>query len=336
MKGQSMAQGYRTVVHVRKKDKAQVVYRYATATGERLHGDPDSWSFKADVRASQMRGPTMQHLLKRYRSSMRWRELSQATKRNYEKQMLIWDAEGELPLKAITRPMLSAMRDDLLDTPGVASLFVGFTKMLLNFAVEEEMIEVNPALTLKKPKLGTIKRWPDDRIEEVIKGMPLHIATPCMLALYLGQRLGDVLAMRWSDYKGATVVVKQEKTGMDEADTSLEIPCHSALQAFLDGLPREHDLIAVNSRGKPWGDTSNYSGRLREQLHRVGMEDYSIHGLRKSAANRLAEAGCSSKEIAAILGHKTLAMVELYTREVEQRQLAVAAIEKLERAQKRA
>jgi integrase len=38
-----------------------------------------------------------------------------------------------------------------------------------------------------------------------------------------------------------------------------------------------------------------------------------MHGLRKAAARPLAEAGCTTHEIAAITGHKTLSEVERYT-----------------------
>ena len=54
------------------------------------------------------------------------------------------------------------------------------------------------------------------------------------------------------------------------------------------------------------------------------------HGLRKAAARRLAEAGCSAKEIGAITGHRTLQEIERYTKAAEQKQLAVAAIGRLE------
>ena len=52
------------------------------------------------------------------------------------------------------------------------------------------------------------------------------------------------------------------------------------------------------------------------------------HGLRKSAARRLAEAGCSASEIMAITGHETLAEVERYTRAAEQQRLARQAIKR--------
>lgn len=52
------------------------------------------------------------------------------------------------------------------------------------------------------------------------------------------------------------------------------------------------------------------------------------HGLRKAAARRLAEAGCSAHEIMAVTGHKTLTEVERYTRAAEQARLNEMAMEK--------
>jgi integrase len=48
--------------------------------------------------------------------------------------------------------------------------------------------------------------------------------------------------------------------------------------------------------------------------------------LRKSAARRLAEAGCTAKQIAAITGHKTLAEIEHYTASADQELMTREAI----------
>lgn len=53
------------------------------------------------------------------------------------------------------------------------------------------------------------------------------------------------------------------------------------------------------------------------------------HGLRKAASRRLAEAGCSANEIAAIAGHAKLIEVSRYTKAAEQRRLARTAIDRL-------
>ena len=57
------------------------------------------------------------------------------------------------------------------------------------------------------------------------------------------------------------------------------------------------------------------------------------HGLHKAATRRLAEAGCSANEIAAITGHATLVEVSRYTKAAEQKRLAKAAIRRLQHSQ---
>jgi integrase len=49
---------------------------------------------------------------------------------------------------------------------------------------------------------------------------------------------------------------------------------------------------------------------------------FSAHGLRKAACRRLAEAGCSTNEIAAISAHASLREVERYTRAADQARTA--------------
>ena len=53
------------------------------------------------------------------------------------------------------------------------------------------------------------------------------------------------------------------------------------------------------------------------------------HGLRKACGSaRLAEAGCTAHQIAAITGHASLREVEHYTKAAEQKRLARQAMEK--------
>ncbi|HWW36986.1 MAG TPA: tyrosine-type recombinase/integrase [Xanthobacteraceae bacterium] len=54
----------------------------------------------------------------------------------------------------------------------------------------------------------------------------------------------------------------------------------------------------------------------------------TVHGLRKAASRRMAEAGCTPHEIAAITGHRTLKEVERYTRAADQARLARQAAAK--------
>jgi integrase len=70
---------------------------------------------------------------------------------------------------------------------------------------------------------------------------------------------------------------------------------------------------------------------MRAAIKAVGLPlDCQPHGLRKAAGRRLAEAGCSAREIMSVLGHRTLDEAERYTRDADQKRLNEAAITKLE------
>ena len=125
-------------------------------------------------------------------------------------------------------------------------------------------------------------------------------------------------------YDGICIEVRQEKT-----DEPLVIPAHRRLKAYLDQLPKDSLLFVVDANGQPIDETA-FSKEFRATLDAADLKELHFHGLRHSAGRALAEAGCSSHEIQAITGHKTLQMVEHYTKAARQKRLASAAIAKLE------
>ena len=66
--------------------------------------------------------------------------------------------------------------------------------------------------------------------------------------------------------------------------------------------------------------------RERDAYRRKPLHQMTFHGLRYTAAARLAEAGCSLKEIASVTGHKSLGMIEKYSRDADQKIQSGAAI----------
>ncbi|OUS15994.1 hypothetical protein A9Q97_02625 [Rhodospirillales bacterium 47_12_T64] len=69
----------------------------------------------------------------------------------------------------------------------------------------------------------------------------------------------------------------------------------------------------------------------REVIKNLSNELH-FHGLRKSAAVALAEAGCTERQIMSITGHKSVAMVSHYTKKVDQKKQEKQAIIKLSQA----
>ena len=102
------------------------------------------------------------------------------------------------------------------------------------------------------------------------------------------------------------------------------------MREILDQAPRQHITILNTEFGRPF-TVSGYGNWFRDAIEAAGLPlECKPHGLRKAAGRRLAEAGCTSREIMAILGHTTLAEAERYTRDADQAHLAESGVVKLE------
>ena len=84
----------------------------------------------------------------------------------------------------------------------------------------------------------------------------------------------------------------------------------------------------VTDQGKAYS-AAGFGNWFRNQCRAADLHGCSAHGLRKAAARRLAEAGCTEHEIAAITGHASLREIARYTKAVDQKKLAAAAMEKV-------
>ena len=117
------------------------------------------------------------------------------------------------------------------------------------------------------------------------------------------------------------IAVRQQKT-----DTALLIPMHPQLVAVLASVPRGNLTFLMTEHGAPF--TSNGFGNWwRDRCNEAGLTHCSFHGLRKAAATRLANAGCSVDQVKAITGHRSLAEVARYTKAADQRRLARQALD---------
>ena len=76
---------------------------------------------------------------------------------------------------------------------------------------------------------------------------PAHLHLALLLALWTGQRQGDLLRLPWSSYDRTHIRLQQRKTG-----ARVVIPVGTPLKAALDVTPKVSTIILTNSDGKPW------------------------------------------------------------------------------------
>ncbi|MEQ9488042.1 MAG: tyrosine-type recombinase/integrase [Alphaproteobacteria bacterium] len=172
---------------------------------------------------------------------------------------------------------------------------------------------------------GNWRAWePEEllRFESLVTRRSIRLAY--FLALYSGQRQGDILSMSWHDIKDGGINVAQEKT-----KARLWIPVHPTLAEVLEAAKsdRKGTIIASKENGQRYS-ADGFRTIWTREMAQAGLHKLTFHGLRKNAASALAEAGCTDREIQAITGHKTTAMVGLYTRDARQKHLAKAAMDK--------
>ena len=219
-----------------------------------------------------------------------------------------------LPPKFIAH-VLSTMK------PFAARNWLKAIRHLMQFCVAQEMCATDPTQGIKLPRAKSdgIHSWTEGEISmfEAHHAIGTRPRLALALLLYTGQRRGDVLRMGRQHIRDGMITVRQDKTG-----TTLVIPVHTDLRVILDATPGEHLTFVVGQRGNPFTPNA-FSKWFRDQCDAAGLsEACSAHGLRKAACRRLAEAGCSANEIAAISGHASLREVERYTRAVDQERMA--------------
>jgi integrase len=92
------------------------------------------------------------------------------------------------------------------------------------------------------------------------------------------------------------------------------VPVHPELLTILDAWSSREGPILPTAFGQAFS-AKGMSNFMAERIGQAGLPERCVtHGLRKAAARRLAEAGCSANEIAAITGHVSLEEVARYTR----------------------
>ena len=136
---------------------------------------------------------------------------------------------------------------------------------------------------------------------------------------------GDVARMTWADISQNKIAVVQDKT-----TERLKIPLHSKLREALEAWPRRHVVILSTAYGKA-RTADGFGGFMADAIEAAGLPaECVLHGLRKAAARKLAEAGCTTRQIMAITGHKSYSEIERYTKAAEQELSAEAAMGKWE------
>jgi hypothetical protein len=248
---------------------------------------------------------------------------------------------GSVALRSITPAMIQRVRIDLQDTPSKANMWLAMLSIVLSHCHRMEYIATNPAV--RPGRLPQAKRdqiWSVEEEERVSASFRRSLNLSLMLLLYTLQRPSDMLAMtttQVTERDGRLYIqLRQQKT-----KTLVAVPVHARLEPLLrarlaervtcrrrgpDGRVSETEslLLVPSPTGLTWS-RRNWSRawdhdlvlanlRLARELLRAGMTKDAVRAelaarhrqrrdFRRTGIVRLAEAGATTPQIAAISGH---------------------------------
>jgi integrase len=321
-------------------DGRRVTYHYLGKGGPRIYGEPGTPEFMASyIQATQSRREpsekTLGDLLRDFIASTDFQLKRDRTKRDYLSKIELIDVKfGALSLKSLcepeTRDVFLTWRDELSQSSiRQAEYTLVILASILSWAKQRQKIPSNPLEKIGRIYSGTRVEavWTDADEAAFNRVASPNIKLALMLALWTGQRQGDLLRLTWRDYDGLWIRLQQSKTNV-----RLQIPVSRALKQALDEAKRSSPAILTNADGRPW-NPDGFRSSWRKTCKKAGISGLTFNDLRGTAVTRLALAGCSEPEIAAITGHTLRNVKSILEKHYLKRdpQLALNAIAKLER-----
>ncbi|MCC8619250.1 tyrosine-type recombinase/integrase [Xanthomonas vesicatoria] len=236
-----------------------------------------------------------------------------------------WKAEiGDVPLVALTPSKVAAIRDQL------AAGKVRGDKLRSGSTINRRLASLSAVLSVTVKEYGWLTKNPVPNVTRMQEskgrerflsdGERTALLSACAssgceplaplvrLALATGARRGELLNLQWEHVDLDRRVVRFIDTKNGENRT---VPLATGVVQMLTSMRKPTGAvfpITGPALDKPW----------RAACNSAGLADFRFHDLRHSAASYLAMSGASLMDIAAILGHKTLAMVKRYSHLSEQ------------------
>jgi integrase len=275
-----------------------------------------------EIAARQTRAGSINAMVVGYLGSADFHNLAPASQQQYRRILEGLRRDyGDLGIASLARKHVVRMLDAKAETPIAARDFLRCLRVLIRYAIGIGVRQDDPTagVRVKLPKSEGFRTWTEEDIAAFEATYQIGSKPRLALALLLNTaaRCADVVRLGRGNVRNGTLHVTQQKTG-----TALVIPITAALaEAINAAAPSEHVTFLLNERGGSF-TAKAFGTWFTKRCKRIGLKGLSPHGLRKAACRRLAEAGCSANEIAAISGHKDLNEVARYTRAADQARMA--------------
>lgn len=286
---------------------------------------------RVEVGSVRTRAGSISAMIVGYLGTAAFHNLAATSKKQYRRILEGLRREhGERSIATLERRHVIRMLDAKAETPNAAKDFLRCLRVLTRYAVDIGVRDSDPTagVRVKLPKSDGFRTWTETDIAAFEAAYPIGSKPRLALALLLNTalRCADVVRVGRGNVRNGTLHIAQQKTG-----ATLQIPVTAKLaDAINAAAPSEHVTFLLNERGRAFSP-QRFSQWFGDQCRSIGLKGVTAHGLRKAACRRLAEAGCSAPEIAAISGHVSLNEVTRYIKAADQARMARNALARTNR-----
>jgi len=226
-------------------------------------------------------------------------------------------AFGSYPLHTIERRQLVVLLADVARAhPVAANRLREYLRTFFRWAIERELIEIDPTAVLRKPtrEKGRDRVYSDPEIRAVWNGCGV-IGWPygelVRFALVTAQRKGQVGEMRREQIDRARAIW----TAPTKAGRLHPLPLSPLALEILADADANHALgpVVFSVFGKRGVTNWNYPTAKLRKLEGVPL-DFRLHDLRRTAATRMQELGVRGEIVDAVLDHAKGGVSGVYQR----------------------
>ncbi len=269
---------------------------------------------KPSIGAGRIRPGSVSDVIIRYYADTKFQDLKPATQAVYRGVLERFRKTfGDDLIRQFDAKRIQRVMNNMREKPYAAIRLRKLLARLFVIARRERLVAMSfdPVKDTDPPKAGDFAadgkergyhRWTDAELEQFEAKHPLGTKPRLAFALLLygAQRSGDVRFLTHSALADGRIRLRQSKTS-----NSVDVPIVAPLREALDAGPAGDLLVLENNRGAAFTAKGFYN-MVKRACIAADLPHCSAHGLRKAAARRLREAGCSDEEGMAITGHKTV------------------------------
>jgi integrase len=316
----------------RRKGFSQYLFRHSPGTeGFRQEYEACKQGLAAEPIApgiSRVRPGSFHDLIGRYYRAPDFLDPSDRTREVYRGVIERWRVKyGEGFVRDLRASHVEKMMAELLPHRTAANMLRKRLNALMNFAVRQGLVPTNPVGATRPYKVESdgFHTWTEGEIALFEGRHPVSSKARLAfdLMLWTGQRGGDARVMGPQHIRNKRLTLTQEKTG-----TTVSLPILAPLAESIIAAKSSALVFLLSEHGKPFS-RKGFGNKFRRWCDEAGLPHCSAHGLRKAAARRFAEAGCSNQHIKAWTGHTTDSEVSRYTAAADRELLSDAAAELL-------